>query len=150
MGPIKLNDPYGNGPPMVEWAEEVARNNYEIITPPMFSEWLAQYEQAKPWWESKDPVGYGRWIQQYATPSSASINMKVMNEGRYKATGLTGPYPEDAAAFGSTLDELLTEGFTQIIVGEQPLSYFDTLVAQWKSAGGDVITAAVNRVYGKK
>ena len=40
--------------------------------------------------------------------------------------------------------------FTKIIVGEQPLSYFDTVVAQWKSSGGDVTTKAVNRVYGKK
>jgi putative aldouronate transport system substrate-binding protein len=150
MPPVELADPYGNGPAMVVWAEEVARNNYAIKTPPMFSEWQAQYEQAKPWWESKDPVGYGRWIQQYATPSSASINLKIMNEGRYLATSMTGPLPEEAAAYGETLDDLLTEGFTQIIIGDRPLSYFDTLVAQWKSSGGNVITAAVNRVYGKK
>jgi putative aldouronate transport system substrate-binding protein len=117
----------------------------------MFSEWQAQYEQAKPWWENNhDPVGYGRWIQQYAIPSSASINLKIMKEGRYIATGLTGPLPEEAAAYGDTLTDLLTEGFTQIIIGAQPLSYFDTIVAQWKSSGGDVTTAAVNRVYGKK
>ncbi|MDR0390042.1 MAG: hypothetical protein LBH73_08220, partial [Spirochaetaceae bacterium] len=150
MLPIEINDPYGNGPAMVEWAQEVGRNNGVIKTPPQFSEWQAQYEQAKPWFDSKDPVGYGRWIQQYAIPSSASINMNILNEGRYIATELTGPLPEEAAAYGSTLDELLTEGFTRIIIGEQPLSYFDTIVAQWKASGGDVITAAVNRVYGKK
>jgi putative aldouronate transport system substrate-binding protein len=147
---IETNDPYGNGPAMVEWAQEVGQNNYVIKTPPMFSEWLAQYEQAKPWWESRDPVGYGRWIQQYAVPSSASINLKIMNEGRYIATSLTGPLPEEAAAYGETLDDLLIEGFTRIIIGEQPLSYFDTVVANWKASGGDVITNAVNRVYGNK
>jgi putative aldouronate transport system substrate-binding protein len=150
MLPIEIADPYGNGSAMVEWAQEVGRNNGVIKTPPQFSEWQAQYEQAKPWFDSKDPVGYGRWIQQYAVPSSASINLNIINQGRYIATVLTGPLPEDAASYGSTLGDLLTEGFTKIIVGEQPLSYFDTLVAQWKSSGGDVITAAVNRVYGKK
>jgi putative aldouronate transport system substrate-binding protein len=94
-------------------------------------------------------VGYGRWIQQYAIPSSGGINLNIINEGRYIATAMTGPLPEEAAAYGETLDDLLTEGFTRIIVGEQPLSYFDTLVAQWKASGGDVITAAVNRVYKK-
>jgi putative aldouronate transport system substrate-binding protein len=145
--PIELSDPYGNGSAMVEWAQEVGRNNGVVKTPPQFSEWQAQYEQAKPWIDSKDPVGYGRWIQQYSIPSSASINLKIMNEGRYLATSMTGPLPEEAAAYGETLDDLLIEGFTKIIVGEQPLSYFDTLVAQWKSSGGDVITAAVNRIY---
>jgi putative aldouronate transport system substrate-binding protein len=150
MLPIELNDPYGNGPAMVEWAQEVGANNGVIKTPPMFSEWQAQYEQAKPWFDSKDPVGYGRWIQQYAVPSSASINLKIMNEGRYTVTSLTGPLPEEAAAYGETLDDLLIEGFTRIIIGDQPLSYFDTIVSQWRSSGGDVITSAVNRVYGKK
>jgi putative aldouronate transport system substrate-binding protein len=148
--PIETADPYGNGPAIVEWAQEVGRNNGVIKTPPQFSEWQAQYEQAKPWFDSKDPVGYGRWIQQYAIPSSSSINLNIINQGRYTVTALTGPIPEEAAAYGETLDDLLTEGFTKIIVGDQPLSYFDTLVAQWKSSGGDVITAAVNRVYGKK
>jgi putative aldouronate transport system substrate-binding protein len=150
MLPIAINDPYGNGPAMVEWAQEVGRNNGVIKTPPQFSEWQAQYEQAKPWFDSKDPVGYGRWIQQYAIPSAASINLNIINQGRYTVTALTGPTPEDAAAYGETLDDLLTEGFTRIIIGAQPLSYFDTLVAQWKSSGGDVITTVINRVYGKK
>jgi putative aldouronate transport system substrate-binding protein len=150
MLPIEINDPYGNGPAMVEWAQEVGRNNGVIRTPPQFSEWQAQYEQAKPWFDSKDLAGYGRWIQQYSTPSAASINLNIINQGRYLATSLTGPLPEEAATYGETLDDLLIEGFTRIIIGDQPLSYFDTVVAQWKASGGDVITAAVNRVYGKK
>ncbi len=53
-------------------------------------------------------------------------------------------------SYGTTLDDLLVEGFTKIIAGTQPLSYFDTVVAQWKSSGGDVVTKAVNKMYGKK
>jgi putative aldouronate transport system substrate-binding protein len=63
---------------------------------------------------------------------------------------MTGPAPEEMANYGSTLDDILTEGFTKIIIGEQPLSYFDAVVAEWKAAGGDVVTAAVNKTYGKK
>lgn len=150
MIPIELNDPYGNGPAMVEWAHKVGLNNYQITEPAMTSEWKAQYDQAAPWWRDKSPTGYGRWIQQYYPQSSGWQNLQVIKQGRYVATRLTGAMPAEGAAYGSTLDELLVEGFTKIIVGEQPLSYFDTLVAQWKSSGGDVTTKAVNRAYGKK
>ncbi|MDR0669967.1 MAG: extracellular solute-binding protein [Treponema sp.] len=148
---LEISDPYANGPELIEWAQEVGRNNGVIKTPPKFLEWQNYYElQSKPWVDSRDPAGYARWIQLFAIPSAASINLKIINEGRYIRTPLTGPLPEEAAAYGSTLDDLLNEGFTKIIVGDQPLSYFDTIVAQWKASGGDVITAAVNRVYGKK
>jgi putative aldouronate transport system substrate-binding protein len=61
-----------------------------------------------------------------------------------------GLSPDELLNFGSTLDDLLTEGFTKIIIGQEPLSYFDTLINNWKAQGGDTVTAAVNRDYGKK
>jgi len=156
---LALNDPYGNGPPLVEWAHKVGLNNYKITEDPMTSEWYAQYEQAAPWWRDNSPEGYGRWIQQYNPQSSAWANLKVMNEGRYVATKLTGSYPDEALVYGTTLtstgiggglgDDLLVEGFTKIIVGQEPISYFDRLVAEWKASGGDIVTAAVNKMYGK-
>ena len=150
-----LADPYGNGPVMVEWAHKVGLNNYQITEPPLTSEWLAQYEQAAPWWRDNSPEGYGRWIQQYNPRSSAWVNTQVIYENRYVATRLTGAMPEDAMAYGGTesgsmLEELLNEGYTKIIVGEEPISYFDTVVSQWRAAGGDVVTRAVNREYGRR
>jgi len=145
---LSVNDPYGNGPLMVEWAHKVGLNNYQITEPPMTAEWIAQYEQAAPWWRNNDVEGYGRWIQQYNPRSSAWNNLKIMNEGRFTATRLLGAMPEAGAAYGSTLDEILAEGFTKIIIGQEPVSYFDRLVAEWRSSGGDVVTRAVQRVYG--
>jgi putative aldouronate transport system substrate-binding protein len=150
LSPIELNDPWGNGGVMVEWAREVGLNNFEIKSPVLSAEWISQYEAAKLWHADKNYEGYGRWIQQYAPRNSAWINWNIIKENRYVADRLTGPLPEEAISYGSTLDDLLIEGFTKIITGEQPLSYFDTLVAEWKSAVGDVITAGVNRIYGKK
>ena len=37
---------------------------------------------------------------------------------------------------GTTLEDILTEGFTKIIIGDQPIDYFDTVVDNWKAAGG--------------
>ena len=50
----------------------------------------------------------------------------------------------------STLNDILTEGFTMIILGNESVDYFDTVVESWKAAGGDVVTAAVNEMYGNK
>jgi putative aldouronate transport system substrate-binding protein len=147
---FNLNDPYGNGPPMVEWAHKIGLNNFQITEPALTAEWFAQYEQAAPWWRDNSPEGYGRWIQQYNPRSSAWLNLNIIKENRFNRTKMMGAMPEDGAAYGSTLDDLLTEGFTKIIVGQEPISYFDTLVANWKASGGDVVTSAINRVYGKK
>ena len=150
MLPIELNDPYGNGPAMVEWAHKIALNNYQITEPGMTAEWKAEYEQAAPWWRDHSVAGYGRWIQQYMPQASGWLNWQVIKQGRYVPTKVTGAMPDEAASYGTTLDDLLVEGFTKIIAGTQPLSYFDTVVAQWKSSGGDVVTKAVNKMYGKK
>ena len=40
--------------------------------------------------------------------------------------------------------DLLLEGFTMIIMGNEPVDYFDTVVESWKAAGGDECAAAVN------
>jgi putative aldouronate transport system substrate-binding protein len=86
----------------------------------------------------------------YAPRSSYWINLQAYREGRYYMNRVTGGMPEDVMAYGTTLDDLLIEGFTKIIIGDRPISYFDTLVAEWKSSGGDLVTRAVNREYGKK
>jgi putative aldouronate transport system substrate-binding protein len=147
--PFEIYDLYNQGSIVAEWAHEIGLNNFEVRGPFLVSE-TSQYENAKSWHDSKNIEGYGRWIQEYAPRSSAWINNTIIKEGRYVADRLTGPMPEEAASYGTSLDDLLTEGFTQIIVGERPISYFDTLVAEWKASGGNVITAAVNRVYGRK
>jgi len=42
-----------------------------------------------------------------------------------------------------TLQKLEQESMLQIIMGEKDVSYFDTFVQQWKTLGGDQITAEV-------
>ena len=53
------------------------------------------------------------------------------------------------STMGTTLDDILIEGFTQIIVGQKPVEYFDTVVESWKAAGGDQATQEINEMYGK-
>lgn len=43
----------------------------------------------------------------------------------------------------ANIEKFENEAFLKIIMGEEPLDYFDTFVAQWKQMGGDIITAEV-------
>jgi putative aldouronate transport system substrate-binding protein len=53
--------------------------------------------------------------------------------------------PESMIQYGTELDKIRTEAYTDIITGKQPVSYFDTFVANWKAAGGDIVTRDANR-----
>ena len=47
----------------------------------------------------------------------------------------------------ATLEKLVEETYLKIIMGELPVSEFDTFVENWKSLGGDEITQEVNDWY---
>ncbi|MDR1439499.1 MAG: extracellular solute-binding protein [Clostridiales bacterium] len=64
--------------------------------------------------------------------------------GMYLINAYTGPNTDAHVQYKSTLDQLMLETFTKIIMGEAPIDEFDTFAAQWKSLGGDRITEAVN------
>jgi putative aldouronate transport system substrate-binding protein len=53
--------------------------------------------------------------------------------------------PPSSVQYGAELDKILSEAYTDIITGRQPIDYFDTFVRNWKAAGGDIITEEVNR-----
>ncbi|MDR0669993.1 MAG: extracellular solute-binding protein [Treponema sp.] len=59
----------------------------------------------------------------------------------------TGPATETMRTRQGSLDALRDEVFTKIIIGDLPLSAFDTFVADWKRQGGDDITREVNAWY---
>ena len=50
----------------------------------------------------------------------------------------------------ATLEKLEDETFLQIILGEKPIEEFDKFVEQWKSLGGDEITAELQEMVSSK
>jgi putative aldouronate transport system substrate-binding protein len=58
-----------------------------------------------------------------------------------------GPPTDTMVTRQASLDALRDEVFTKIIIGESPISAFDTFVQDWKRQGGDTITAEVNSWY---
>ncbi|HEY5583320.1 MAG TPA: extracellular solute-binding protein [Ruminiclostridium sp.] len=56
---------------------------------------------------------------------------------------------ESMADLWPSMTALDKQTMIQIICGQKPLSYFDDYVAQWKKAGGDVITKEVQDIVNK-
>ncbi|MDR3147452.1 MAG: extracellular solute-binding protein [Treponema sp.] len=146
MPMFKINDPV-NEETQYREIQAAKRTGNPVFTSSLT---MAKYNLSKLWEDDRNIEGIMPWLQSYADRSAYTANIKVFEENRFLLTRLLGPAPEDLAAYGSTLDDILKEGFTKIIIGQEPLSYFDTLVREWRAAGGDVATAAVNRDYGKK
>lgn len=110
---------------------------------------LSKYESCVKWTESQDPNGVGDWLQQGNDRSAYGIAKKYVDEEQYVKDAKWGPDTPTPQAAGSTLNDILIEGFTKIIIGEKPIDYFDEIVQQWLTAGGAQATAEINETYGK-
>ncbi len=109
---------------------------------------LSKYESCVNWTESQDPNGVGDFLQQGSDRSAYGIAKKYVDEGQYVQDAKWGPDTATLQASGSTLNDILVEGFTKIIIGEKPIDYFDELVQQWYKAGGEQATKEINDTYG--
>ncbi len=105
-----------------------------------------KYEHCVQWLKEQSPEAVGDWLQQGSPKSAYRISKEVIDNERYIKDAYWGQQVETLLNSGSTLDDILKEGFTKIIVGEEPIDYFDTLVENWKSAGGEKATEEVNEL----
>lgn len=106
-----------------------------------------KYNNCVKWIQSKDANAIGDWSQMGNTKSAYSISKEMIDNDAIVKNVIWGNKPETLLSSGSTLDDILLEGFTKIIVGEQPIDYFDTLVEEWNKAGGEKATQEVNEMY---
>ena len=107
------------------------------------------YNECMKWVRDGDLVGHGRYIQMGHPESSLKKALKHVDDDHLLFAEMWGVAPQVLRDYGSTLDDLLIEGYTKIITGVEPVNYFDELVEEWKRAGGDRATQAVNEMYGK-
>ncbi|MBQ9153526.1 MAG: extracellular solute-binding protein [Solobacterium sp.] len=109
---------------------------------------VSKFESCVNWVTSQDPNGVGDFLQQGNDRSAYGIAKKYVDEEQYVQDAKWGPDTPTLQAAGSTLNDILIEGFTKIIIGEEPIDYFDELVEQWKTAGGAKATEEINETYG--
>ena len=111
---------------------------------------VSKYNSCVNWITSQDPNGVGDFLQQGNDRSAYGIAKKYVDNKQYVQDAKWGPDTPTLQASGSTLNDILIEGFTKIIIGEKDIDYFDELVQQWKTAGGDQATKEINDTYGNK
>jgi putative aldouronate transport system substrate-binding protein len=105
---------------------------------------MAKYLEGHDFAATGNPASIGAYLQTYAERCAYAINTDVVKNNRLFPTYPRGPKPEEVAKHESALNDLLRKGFTKIITGVEPLPYFDSLVTEWKAAGGDIATAIMN------
>ena len=94
-----------------------------------------------------DPTAIGSVLQVGIERCSYGLAKEILDNNQYIKSELKGFTPETILKTGTTLDDILTEGFTKIIIGDQPIEYFDTIVESWKKAGGEQATKEMNELY---
>jgi hypothetical protein len=99
------------------------------------------------------------WSQKETTEQGGNtVTNMISLSGRkipvYEALGLYDnqintriimPLPSNSI-YSTELNRIEDEAFIDIISGQRPVSYFDTFVANWKAAGGDVLTREAQTV----
>jgi putative aldouronate transport system substrate-binding protein len=73
-----------------------------------------------------------------------------VKQDRFLRTQFYGSPTPTMGEKGGTLDTLLKETFTKIIMGAASVDEFDAFVENWKKLGGDQITQEVNDWYAKQ
>lgn len=71
----------------------------------------------------------------------------IMDHGQFVRTEFHGALPPALGQKLAILKELELTVFTKIIMGSEPIAFFDEFVQQWYMSGGKEITEAVNRWY---
>ncbi|MEK3983787.1 hypothetical protein CA600_11030 [Paenibacillus sp. VTT E-133280] len=97
---------------------------------------------------------YDQWVEDTEQPKKDLEGWKAANAYKYGVAVLTSTAIEGVRGvfYGNTqrmkskwteLQNLESETFLNIIVGDSPLSDFDVFVEKWKSLGGEAITKEV-------
>jgi ABC-type sugar transport system, periplasmic component len=110
-----------------------------------------KYKSCMDWKNNKNPNSLGDYLQMGNGDKCAYAiaRTELSDKNSYMLSKLWGAAPESSLKYGTVLDDLLTEGFTKIIIGAEPIDYFDKLVKNWYAAGGTEITKEMNEMYGK-
>ncbi len=88
------------------------------------------------------------WEKIYGGEESSEYLMgHYIENGLYLTNKFVGSKSEDMLATEATLNQTLIDGFMQIILGAQPVDYFDTIVDSWENLGGTSNTEYVNQWY---
>ncbi len=108
-----------------------------------------KYGDSINWLNNHEASGLGAYCQQGFDGCAYDNSKKLIDAGNIIKTDMWGPPPVEFDKTVNTMDIAL-QGFTKIIMGEKPVSYYDQVIADWYANGGTVMEDAVNKQYGGK
>ncbi|WP_239566161.1 extracellular solute-binding protein [Paenibacillus sacheonensis] len=84
------------------------------------------------------------YYKVFGPDGSYKVIEQMLNQNLFMRSEYFGPPTPTMGEKSSTLDTLLKETFTKIIMGAASIDEFDKFVENWKQLGGDQITKEVN------
>lgn len=105
---------------------------------------LARYEVITNWLDDPEYYTINAYLMLY---EGMRVNTEIFDDSRLVYDKMWAEKPQTIVESGTILDDILIEGFTKIIIGEEPIDYFETVVAEWEQAGGAQATAEANAIY---
>lgn len=93
------------------------------------------------------------WFQFINESKVTDGSVMKFAEARNYTVGLKGTKvpgfinPPARSQYQAELNKIRDEAFTAIILGNEPIDYFDTYVEKWKKSGGDQLTKELNEWY---
>ena len=108
-----------------------------------------KYEQCIDWIDNQNPDAVGYFMQQAPDISSYACAERMLDAGQVIFNKIGAVQPQTIQEMGSVLSDILVEGFTKIIMGEESIDYFETVVENWMAAGGEQATIEANEIAGK-
>lgn len=106
------------------------------------------FDEVQQWTEHGNIVGLGRYAQMGHHFASLVVGVRYVENGQMLYTGAWGADPQDLLDLRSITDSIILEGAVRIIMGLDPLEHWDTILEDWRQAGGNTMTQAVNQYFG--
>ena len=100
------------------------------------------------WTDDRDLPGFGRYAQMGHPQSALVMGVYYEDNGMFLFCRQWGPDPQEVLDFGSITMDILEEGITRIIMGLDPVDNWPVVLENWRQAGGNTMTEAVNREFG--
>ena len=95
---------------------------------------------------AEDTNAYGTWGQMNKA-GSMQICLDAQKNGELVTNILANDIPEIWKQNSSVLGTMVETAFTDIIIGNQPIEYFDQFVKDWLNAGGQQTIDELEKMY---
>ena len=90
-----------------------------------------------------DPTMWA-WKEIYGPEGIFKVTDRYVKENLYVEQPYLGPPAQAELDYGTTLNDLTSQTFIQIVTGAAPIESFDEYISQWKASGGDEWSKQLN------